>query len=69
MDNSYKKVTGVAFISTSEGKRVSFSYSVINEDGDVLQKDVRQSFIAMDKNILKKLSEIEEFIETKKLDQ
>lgn len=54
------KVTGYAFMETSEGLRVSYTYSKIDDNGNVLSSNVRGSYIDFSdntKNFLKKMDE------------
>lgn len=39
------KVTGVSFVQTPEGLRVAYTYSKIDENGNVTQSNVRGSYI------------------------
>ena len=44
-----KKVTSVTLHTTSEGQRLSYTYSVINEDtGAVVSENNRESMIVLD---------------------
>lgn len=39
------KVTGVSFVQTPEGLRVAYTYSKIDDNGNVAQSNVRGSYI------------------------
>lgn len=39
------KVTGYSFVQTPEGLRVAYTYSKIDSSGNVVQSNVRGSFI------------------------
>lgn len=39
------KVTGVSFVQTPEGLRVAYTYSKIDDNGNVTQSNVRGSYI------------------------
>lgn len=39
------KVTGYSFVQTPEGLRVAYTYSKIDSSGNVMQSNVRGSFI------------------------
>lgn len=44
-----KKITGIAVLTTAEGERVTYTYSVIDETtGTLIQSNVKRSFIIMD---------------------
>ncbi|WP_286904226.1 hypothetical protein [Clostridium sp. UBA1652] len=52
------KLTGVAIITTAEGKRVTYSYSDVSDDGTIKASNIKRSFIAVDeelKNIIEQL--------------
>lgn len=55
------KITGYAFMETSEGLRVSYTYSKIDDNGNVLSSNVRGSYIDFSedtKNFLNNINEI-----------
>lgn len=43
-----KKVTGISFVRTSEGLRVAYAYSEIDENGNVTASNERGSYINLD---------------------
>lgn len=44
-----KKVTGIAILTTAEGERITYTYSVIDEStGTVTQNNIKRSFIILD---------------------
>lgn len=52
------KLTGVAIVTTAEGKRLTYSFSEIDENGTILKSNVKRSFVAVDtelKNIIDQL--------------
>lgn len=54
------KITGYAFVETSEGLRVAYTYSKIDENGNVTVSNARGSYIDLTddtKNFLKKMDE------------
>lgn len=55
------KLTGVAIITTAEGKRVTYSYSDVGDDGTIKASNIKRSFIAVDEE----LKDIIEQLETK----
>ncbi|MGN0975675.1 MAG: hypothetical protein ACI4OL_06710 [Gemmiger sp.] len=55
-------LTSFAVVSTGEGKRVSYTYSVIDADGNVQQSNVRRSFIATTGELLGQIAAIESVV-------
>lgn len=54
------KITGYAFVETSEGLRVAYTYSKIDEDGNVTISNARGSYIDLSdetRDFLKKVEE------------
>lgn len=58
-----KVLTSFAVVSTGEGKRVSYTHSVIDEEGNVLRSNVRKSFIATGEALLADIAAIEAAVE------
>lgn len=56
------KLTAFNAHSTSEGKRVTMMYSVIDQDGVIRETNKRESLIIMDEAILAKINEIENYL-------
>lgn len=51
-------LTGVAIVTTAEGKRITYSYSEVDENGTILKSNAKRSFVAVDpelKNIIEQL--------------
>lgn len=47
-----KTVTGIAILTTAEGQRVTYTYSVIDEGtGTVIQNNVKRSFIVLNEEM------------------
>ena len=59
------KVTNYNYQIVQEGARVSYSYSELNEDGDIISSNNRKSFIVTDEEILLKLKDIKIYLESK----
>lgn len=59
------KVTNYNYQIVQEGARVSYSYSELNEDGDIISSNNRKSFIVTDEEILLKLKDIKTYLESK----
>lgn len=62
---TYNKITSFTAHSTAEGMRVTFTYSVINENGDTLKSNIRDTKIIMNEDILAAIQTISDFMLTK----
>lgn len=66
--NKIKKLTGIAVINRAEGKRIAYTYSELdNNTGDIIQDNVKKSFIALDERLLATIKELEIYIKDNKL--
>lgn len=54
-----KKLTGIAVVTTAEGKRVSYAYSVLDSEGNVTDTNQRGSFVALDEDVLAAITTLE----------
>lgn len=61
------RLTGVALITTGEGERVSFTYSVLDSEGNVTSANNKSSFIVMDDELQAHITAIKDFVNTNKL--
>ena len=44
-----KVITGVSILTTAEGQRITYTYSIIDDvTGTIIQNNVRRSFIVLD---------------------
>ncbi|MFG6378370.1 MAG: hypothetical protein K1W19_08665 [Lachnospiraceae bacterium] len=59
------KVTNFNYQIVQEGTRISYTYSELNEDGDIISSNNKKSFIVTDDKILTKLKEIKSYLESK----
>lgn len=59
---SIKKLTGFAVVTAADGKRVSYNWTALDEDGNTISKNNLASFTVMDDSITSAISTIEEFI-------
>jgi len=41
-------LTGVAIVTTAEGKRLTYSYSEVDENGTIVKSNAKRSFVAVD---------------------
>ncbi|MGO5073294.1 hypothetical protein ACTQ4K_04935 [Clostridium sporogenes] len=66
--NKIKKLTGIAVINRAEGKRIAYTYSELdNNTGDIIQDNVKNSFIALDERLLATIKDLEIYIKDNKL--
>lgn len=47
-----KKLTSVAVVTTAEGERVSYAYTELDSDGNIISQNNRASFVALDDDLL-----------------
>ncbi|ENJ9655636.1 hypothetical protein AB2T14_003320 [Clostridium botulinum] len=63
-----KRLTGIAVINRAEGKRIAYTYSELDPNtGDIIQDNVKNSFIALDEGLLVTIKELETYIKDLKL--
>lgn len=53
------KITGISFVHTSEGLRVVYSYSTIDNDGKIINSNQRGNFINMESSTEDFISNLE----------
>ena len=64
-----KKLTSFMKLSTGEGDRIAFSYSVIDTDsGKIVEQNQRGNFLIQDEDVAAHESAIEKYIKENKLD-
>lgn len=51
-----KKLTSVAVVTTAEGERVSYAYTELDSDGNIISQNNRASFVALDDELLDAIS-------------
>lgn len=59
------RITSFTVHQTAEGMRATFTYSVIDENGELVKSNVRATVILLDNTILGKVSDIQDFLLTK----
>lgn len=57
-----KKITSTTTHQTAEGMRATFTYSLINENGDVVKSNARATTIIMDESILAAIQMINDYL-------
>ena len=59
------KITSFTAHQTAEGMRLTFTYSVINEDGNLIKSNQRATVIVLDEDINAAIGNINEWLLTK----
>lgn len=57
----FKKITSITILTTGEGKRISLTYSEIDEGGNLTSENNRVNRIIVNEDVLEKVAEIETF--------
>ena len=60
-----KKLTSITILDRAEGITVSYTYSTINEDGQITERNVRKSYIVLDEEELNIIKQIKEKVDLK----
>lgn len=60
-----KKITSFTAHQTAEGMRLTFTYSVIDSDGNVKKSNARATIIVLDEQILSAIGNINSFLSSK----
>lgn len=56
-----KKVTSMTTLTTAEGKRLSITYSEIDDNGNIIKENERVNKVVVNRNALGCITELEEF--------
>lgn len=62
-----KKITSFTAHVTAEGQRISYTYSEIDENGNLKSQNNRENFIEMDERLMGHIEAINTYIEGNKL--
>lgn len=62
-----KKVTSFTAHVTAEGQRISYTYSEIDETGNLKSQNNRENFIVMDADLMEHIEAINAYIAENKL--
>lgn len=57
-----KVLTSFTAHNTGEGQRISYTYSIIDETGKLIEQNVRESFIVIDEDLQAHIDAIKEDI-------
>lgn len=60
-----KKITNFNYMPVQEGVRLSYSFSELNKDGNIISSNNKTSFIIQDEKILEKINYIVKYLEEK----
>ena len=58
-----KKVTSFAVILTGEGYRITYTYSVVSPNGDLVSQNNKGNFISRDENVNSSILNLINYIE------
>ena len=61
-----KKITSFTAHQTAEGMRLTFTYSVIDNNGNVKKSNARATTIVLDEQMLSAIDNINSFLSSKK---
>lgn len=59
------KITGFSMINSDVGKKIAYTYSVIDEDGNITKSNMRGSYAVVDEIVLESIAIIETDINTR----
>lgn len=60
-----KALQGFAVINDTVGKKIAFSYSEIDDGGNVTRPNIKESFVAVDQNVKDAIEVIENAIKVR----
>ncbi len=63
------KLTSFTHLTTGEGDRISYTYSVLDEEGNVISQNKRGNFVALNNDLLSHIAAIKEYITQNKLQE
>ena len=66
MDSNIVRLGTVMITQSNGGPKVSYMYDIVNESGDPVSQNKRQSFYAIDPAITEHIDAIREYILTKR---
>lgn len=55
------KVTSMTILTTAEGKRISLTYSQIDQNGNIIKENERINRVVMNNDALAYIAELEDF--------
>lgn len=57
-----KKITSFSALKVSEGRKVSYTVTTVDDNGNTIQSNERKSFLVIDATLESKLQDIENYI-------
>lgn len=60
-----KVLTGFAVMTDAVGKRVAYTYSEVNEEGMVVNSNIKESYVVLDDSEVGLINQLEEKIRTR----
>lgn len=63
-----KKVTSFTHLITGEGNRIAYTYSELNESGDLISQNNKGNFVAVDPELITHINAINDYINKHKLE-
>lgn len=61
------KLTGVSLLITGEGDRVAYTYSILDEEGNLTSNNNKGNFIALDPELIEHIQAIRDYVRINKL--
>lgn len=56
-----KKVTSITTLTTAEGKRLSVTFSEVDDNGNIIRENERVNKVVVSRDVLMHIAELEEF--------
>lgn len=53
------KITGFAVVNSEVGKKIAYTYSDVDTNGNITKSNVKESYVAVDENVLQSIETIE----------
>lgn len=60
-----KKLTGFAVVNCEVGKKIAFTYTTIDDGGNITKSNIKESFVVVDETTLSAITTIENSINTR----
>ena len=60
-----KILTGFAVINDRNGKRITYTYDIVDERGNIQDSNKKESYVVMDKDTKNAVVELESIVETR----
>lgn len=61
------RLTGIAIITTGEGERISFTFTTLDSEGNIISTNNKGSFIVMSDELQEHVTAIKNYVNTNKL--